>query len=370
MNYTNLKAKPKAVKNLIVTFEIDSKRQLKDIGREICELASFGEINKFSEKEINKMKFGKLAPIFFDVNKKKKQISIAYPIALFEKNSITHLLSVLVGSLMKVAKTKRILIVDAKIPQVYIKTFQGPYYGVTGIRSLLGIYERAITGCTVKNQFAMTLNQSVDEIKKLWYKGVDVIREDERLADLSHNKFYARVRAILKAQSEVEKETGSKKLYVFNVTGTPDQIFQRSDYIKKMGGYAVMVNVVATGMDNIQMLRKSNLGVVIYAHEGFSGMLTYADHVKISAGVYLQLLRLSGCDFLDFGELTRYGSLRAPYRKKVIDDIMFKGLELDNLSKKFSNHHEVMPVFSISEDDTLRTKVSDSVSHDITYMCL
>lgn len=368
MDYLHLKTKLRAGKHLIVHFNVEAKKALKDVGREICEYASFGKIKK-SDKVITQSKFNKLAPRVIAVDNRNKNITIAYPVALFEKNSITHLLSVLVGSLMHVSSAKKIHINDIEIPSSYSKTFQGPYYGVTGIRSILNIYERAITGCSVSNQFALTLKQSVKEIKSLWYRGVDIIHEDERLADLSHNKFYARVRAILQAQNQVEKETGVKKLYVFNVTGTPDQIFQRSDYIKKLGGRAVMVNVVATGIDNIQMLRKSNIGVMIYAHEGFAGMLSYADHVTLSARVQLQLLRMSGCDFVDFGEINRYGSLTEKSKKKDVVTLLHDTVHVDTLLEKFAKLHDVMPVFTVPEDGTLRSKISDSTSHDITYMC-
>lgn len=367
MKYVDLKFKPTSGRFIIVTYYIQSKVAIKDIAQTICELTSFGESGAHRVK-IKKSIFNKFAPRVFEVNSRKRLVKIAYPVVLFEDNSITHFLSNIMGALLSVKNITKLRIVDLELPRRYINSFQGPFWGQEKLRELLGIHNRALTACTIKPQLGLTVAQTIKEAKALWHSGVDIIREDERIADVSYNKFYTRVRKILKAKESIEEETGQKKLYVFNVTGTPDKIFERADYIKKVGGHAVMVDVVATGIDNVQMLRKSNIGVLIYAHRAAYGLLTTDKKIGIDLNVFVQLIRLAGADFLDLGVLGTYGKLTKPYRRKL-QTIFNDQIGISGCVHKLGKLSSMMPIISIPEDDTIRPVVAQYLDNDVTFMC-
>ncbi|MBU1131097.1 type III ribulose-bisphosphate carboxylase [Patescibacteria group bacterium] len=299
--YLNLKYKPKYQSEIIAIFYVESKLRLEKIAVEIAKESSIGswtELTTSSQKI-----FDRLAPQIFYLNKKSKIIKIAYPLALFEPGNIPQLLSSLAGNIFSMKIVKNLRLLDIEFPQKYINSFAGPRWGIEGVRNILNIKKRPLIGSIIKPKVGLTAKQHAKLAYNVWRNGVDIVKDDENLTDLSFNKFNDRVSQVLKLRKKAEQETKLKKMHVFNITGPADVMLQRAKYVKKQGGRCVMIDLVACGLDNVQYLRKQNLGLIIHGHRAGHAMFTRNPKHGMTMLVLAKLSRLAGIDQLHTGTI-------------------------------------------------------------------
>jgi len=298
-NYINLKYKPDLKNEILAEYYVESTLPIKQIAVEVAKESSIGTWTKLAALESKY--FNKLAPQVYSIDSRKKIIKIAYPLDLFEMISIPQLLSSLAGNIFSMKVVTKLRLLDLHFPEKYINSYQGPAFGIDGIRKKMGIKKRPLLGSIIKPKVGLTSTEHANLAYTIWKSGVDVVKDDENLTDQPFNRFTDRVRKVIKLRKKVEKETGKKKLHVFNVTGTSDMMLKRAKYVKKMGGNCVMVDIVSTGLDNVQFLRKWNLGLIIHGHRAGHSMFTRDEHHGMTMLVLAKLARLAGIDQLHTG---------------------------------------------------------------------
>jgi len=222
-------------------------------------------------------------------------------LALFESGSIPQLLSALAGNIYSMKHVGHLRLNDLWFPDKYLKTFLGPAFGIKGVREILGVKNRAILGSIIKPKVGLSATEHAKLAYTVWKNGVDLVKDDENLTDLSFNRFNDRVDAAMFYLKKAEKETGQKKIHAFNVTGLPDVMLNRAKYVKKKGGTCVMVDIVSVGLDSVQYLRKQNLGLIIHGHRAGHAMFTREKNEGMSMLVLAKLARLAGIDQLHTG---------------------------------------------------------------------
>lgn len=285
--------------DIIATYRIESKLGLECAAMEIAAESSIGTWTKLST--LTQKTFNKLAPQIFFIDKKKKIVRIAYPIELFELGSIPQLLSALAGNVFSMKVIDNLRLEDLSLSTKYINSFQGPYYGINGIRKLMNIYKRPLIGSIIKPKVGLNAKEHAKLAYDVWVNGVDVVKDDENLTDLPFNRFKNRVIEVIKLKEKAEKETGQKKIHVFNITSPMDTMLNRAKFVKKMGGKCVMVDLVSVGLDNVQVLRRANLGLIIHGHRAGHSMFSRNPHHGMSMLVVAKLARLAGIDQLHTG---------------------------------------------------------------------
>ena len=77
-------------------------------------------------------------------------VKIAYPRGLWEDGNICQLLSGIAGNIFGMKALKNLRLIDASLPQDYIKYFKGPHFGNDGIRKMMRIKKRPLTGAVPK----------------------------------------------------------------------------------------------------------------------------------------------------------------------------------------------------------------------------
>lgn len=89
------------------------------------------------------------------MNSRTKIIKIAYPQELFEQGNISQILSSIAGNIfgMKIVKNLRLL--DLSFPEKLAKSFEGPEYGIPGIRNLTNIHNRFFIGAIIKPKLGL-----------------------------------------------------------------------------------------------------------------------------------------------------------------------------------------------------------------------
>ena len=334
LSYIDLKYKP-TKKDLIAKYRLEPDGVSFE---EACEqLAAESSIGTWTDICTMSPKIAKkLKPHVFSINKRKNLAEIAYPEALFEAGNMPQILSSIAGNIFGMKIVKNLRFVDVSFSEKLGKSFQGPAFGVSGIRKLLKVKKRPLVGTIIKPKVGLNEKEHAEVAYDAWVGGLDIVKDDENLTDMSFNRFEKRVVETLKLRDKAEKETGEKKIYMPNVTAETDEMLRRARFVKKCGGEYVMVDILTLGFSALQTLRKANLGLVLHAHRAMHAALTRNEHHGISMLVLAKITRLIGADQLHIG--TAFVGKMSGSAKEVID------IESAISEKSFG----IKPVFAVA----------------------
>jgi len=307
----------------------------------------------------------KLMPHVYEVDEKRSFIKIAYPIALSEIGNLPQLLSFLGGNIFSMKIVEKLRLEDIEFPKKYIDGFLGPFHGIAGIRNIMRIKNRALVGSIIKPKVGLDPKQTAQIAYDTWRGGVDIIKDDENLTSLTFNNFEDRVDAILSVQKKVEKETGERKAFVFNITAPADIALQRAQYVKKRGGLVIMVDVVSMGFAGVQFIRSKNLGLIIHGHRAGHSMFTKDPTHGISMLVLAKLARLAGIDQLHTGTVVGKMEGTAHEVDSLNDFLREDGGEIDNLRENWSTLKPTMPIASGGLHPGLVPELIDLLGKDL-----
>jgi ribulose-bisphosphate carboxylase large chain len=299
IGYINTMYQPNYKKELVATFYLEPEAAFNEAAEAVAGESSIGswtDLGTLSMKVANRLK----ATVFY-LNQKQKIVKIAYPLALFELASIPQFLSSVGGNIFSMKAVKNLRLMDVEFPEKYINSFQGPAFGIEGIRQYLKNQDRIILGSIIKPKVGLNPDEQAALSYDLWTNGIDLVKDDENLTSMVFNDFYERAKKVLAALKKAERKTNAKKIYSCNVTAPPDEMLKRALYVKEQGGKCVMVDIVSMGLDNVQYLRKQKLGLIIHGHR--AGHSTFSRNPKhgISMLVLAKLSRLAGIDQLHTG---------------------------------------------------------------------
>ncbi len=383
-SYVDLKFKPDLKTHIIATYYLESDGD--DIKSSASKVAAESSIGTWTDiSTLSAVTFEKLHAVVFEIsnhypscfrvsktieNKLKKDknkavVKIAYPLDLFELGNIPQLLSSVCGNVFSMKCIKNLRLLDLEFPKKYINSFQGPYYGISGIRKKMNIKNRPLVGCIVKPKVGLTPKQYGKVVYNVWSNGIDVIKDDENLTSLKFNKFEDRVREVMKVKKIVEKETGEKKMYVFNVTAPFDLMLKRAKFVKKHGGKCVMIDVVSVGMDNVQLLRKQELKLIIHGHRAGHSAFTRNDEHGMTMYVLAKLARLAGIDQLHTG--TVVGKMDGDEDDVIrIDEFLKEDWAgFDILEEDWSSIKPTMPIASGGLHPGLTTELMEILGNNV-----
>jgi len=334
-SYLNLNKKP-SKDDIVATFKMKPQKGF-DFMQTVQELAAESSVGTWTEvTTLTKGIFQKLAARIIYLNKEESIVKIAYPIQLFEKGNIPQLLSTIAGNIFSLKKIKTLRLEDVEFSSPYINSFLGPQIGLHGIRKLYNIYRRPIIGCIIKPKVGLSPERTAKLAYEIFSNGVDLIKDDETLTDMSFCRFEKRVREVVKVINSVEKKSKTKKIFVFNVTAPADEMVKRAALVKKLGGRCVMVDIITSGFSAIQYLRNQNFGLVIHGHRAGHSAFTRNKDWGISMLVVAKLARLAGIDELHTG--TVVGKMEGT-KEEVISINNF-------LRSRFGKLKPVLPVAS------------------------
>ena len=322
--------------SIIALFKITPQKGLKleKVAEAVAAESSVGTWTQ--PKTLNKRIFDKLAAKVISINKKTNLVKIEYPIELFERKNICQFLSTIAGNVFSMKIVKSLRLEDVEFPEKYINGFLGPCFGLEGVRKIFGIYDRPIIGCIIKPKVGLSPQKTAEVAYKVWKNGVDLIKDDETLTDMKFCKFEKRVKEVIKVRKKVEKETGTRKVFVFNVTSPIDEAIKRAKLVKKYDGRCVMVDVVSMGFSSLDYFRRQNLGLIIHGHRAGHSAFTRNKNHGISMLVLAKLLRLVGVDQLHTG--TVVGKMEGKKEEVIRINEFLRG--------KFGKLKPVLPIAS------------------------
>jgi len=229
---------------------------------------------------------------------------IAYHPDLFEAGSLPNLLSSLAGNIFGMKAANRVRLEDMRIPLKLMESFPGPSKGIQGVREMMGIYDRPMTGSTIKPKLGLTAKEHAKRCYETLSGGIDTVKDDENLGSQPFNNFDDRVKYTLELVQKAEAETGEKKGYWCNVTAaTVDEMLRRAELIKEYGGRFVMIDFVTTGFTGVGSLRKEieKLGLSIHGHRAMHAAFTRLPDHGVEYRVVAKWARMAGIDHVHIG---------------------------------------------------------------------
>ena len=344
-SFIDLKYKPKNT-DVVCQFKITPA---KGYGfKEVCSItAGESSVGTWTEiKTVNKKTQKKIAPHVYYLDPKNKRCRIAYPIDLFEMGNLPEILSSIGGNIYGMKSVDGILWEDINIPKKMLKSFQGPQFGIKGVRKYLKVYDRPLVGTIVKPKVGLNEKEHAKVAYDSWVGGCDVVKDDENLTSQTFNNFYKRFKLTIKALKKAEKITREKKVYLANCTAETEEMIKRIKFVEKNGGNYIMLDILTLGWGALQTARKITK-LPIHAHRAGHAMFDRTPYHGMKMEVIAQLARMIGVDTLHIG--TAYGKMTGGKEEvlHIEQEIESKATKKtrEYLSQKWYN---VKPVFAVA----------------------
>ncbi|MEM5790833.1 MAG: type III ribulose-bisphosphate carboxylase [Candidatus Aenigmatarchaeota archaeon] len=341
--YVDLKYKQKE-DDLVCLFKVEPANGI-SIKKAAEHIAAESSIGTWTEVKTMKPRIKKLGAKVFEI--KGKCVKIAYPLDLFELGNMPQILSSIAGNIFGMKVVKNLRLEDVHWPYKLIKSFKGPVYGIEGVRKLLKVWDRPLCGTIIKPKIGLNEKEHAKVAYEAWVGGIDIVKDDENLSNLSFNNFAKRVVETLKMRDKAENETGERKMYMPNITAELDSMLERANFVKEAGGEYAMVDIITVGWSALQTLRNANddLKLVLHAHRSGHAAFTRRKH-GISMLVISDIARLIGVDQIHIGTIV--GKMEGSK-----EEVLSIEEEIENKIIREHNHvlaenwYNIKPVFAV-----------------------
>ncbi len=184
---------------------------------------------------------------------------------------------------------------DLRCPDVFLAAFQGPQFGVDGIREQLQAFGRPIFMGVIKPNIGLPPEPFADLGFEGWRGGLDIAKDDELLADPHWCPLARRASALGDARRRAEAITGVPKGYLANITDEVDRLAELHDVAVAAGATAVLLNAMPVGLSGARMLRR-HARVPMVAHFPMIAAFSRRPEFGVHSRVITKLQRLAGFD--------------------------------------------------------------------------
>lgn len=208
-------------------------------------------------------------------------------------------------------------LLDIGFPESYLRAFDGPKFGIDGIRDLLQAYDRPIFFGVVKPNIGLSPAHFAEIAYQSWLGGLDIAKDDEMLADVDWSSLIERSRVLGEARVRAEKETGEPKIYLANVTDEVDRLLEQHDIAVSNGANALLINALPVGLSAVRMLAR-HTKVPLIGHFPFIAAFSRMDKYGVHSRVMTKLQRLAGLDSII---MPGFGSRMMTPEEEVKDNI-------------------------------------------------
>jgi 2,3-diketo-5-methylthiopentyl-1-phosphate enolase len=228
-------------------------------------------------------------------------VDVDFPIENFERGGFSMLLTTIVGNDPSTGISATL--VDLVLPTRYASRLGGPRLGVTGWRERLGVADRPLLLNPMKPCTGLPPDATARMAAEVARGGIDLVKDDEVLADTSFSPIGERCRAVATALDEVADETGHRTRYIVSITDRPDRMLDHARAGVDAGADGVMVAALLTGLDALNMVVEAVDGAVpVMAHTAGLEMYGRGDGLGVDASVLVgRLLRAAGADAVLIG---------------------------------------------------------------------
>ena len=263
-------------------------------------------------------------------------IKIAYPIELFEMTNMPNILSSVAGNVFGLKALKNLRLLDIQFPKQLLTSFEGPAFGIVGIRKLLKVTKRPLVGTIIKPKLGLETKDHAKVAYNAWFGGCDVVKDDENLSSQKFNPFEERLVQTFEKRDKAQEETNERKVYMINITAETNIMLKRAQAVVDQGGEYVMVDILTCGWSALQTLRDLNFKLVIHAHRAGHAAFTKNPLHGIAMKPIVSVARIIGVDQIHVG--TVVGKM-SETKQEVLENI-------DACKAKIGGLKPVLPVAS------------------------
>jgi 2,3-diketo-5-methylthiopentyl-1-phosphate enolase len=238
------------------------------------------------------------------------------------ENDIPSLLTMIFGKYSMAGAAK---VVDLQLPENYGLR---PKFGITGIRKLLGVFNRPLIMAIFKPALGLSATDHADIFRQVALSGLDIIKDDEILGNLDSAPTLERLKACRVIIEQVKKESDRTILYAVNVTGNATKLIQNARELVRNGANALLLNVFSYGFSVLEALATDpEINVPIFTHPAGAGAISAAPDYGIDYSITLgTLMAYAGADAVLYP--AHYGNLpfAAEDEAKIRDRLRMRGV--------------------------------------------
>ncbi|MDE4908989.1 RuBisCO large subunit C-terminal-like domain-containing protein [Methanogenium marinum] len=244
--------------------------------------------------------------------------AIRYPYEIFEPGNVAQYLSVVAGNLFGLGRLEAVRLTDVDFPES-LACFNGPNFGIEGVRRLLGTRNRPHVGTIIKPKVGLTPTDTALVAYEAASGGVDFIKDDETLTNQAFCPMADRVEAVMARLDEAKDETGRQVLYAVNISDRADKIVERAEEAIELGANTLMVDVITCGYSALQALAEEpGISVPIHVHRTMHAAMTRNPEHGIAMRPIARLVRMMGGDQLHTGTVS--GKMGGNAEELILDN--------------------------------------------------
>ncbi|MDD3404012.1 MAG: RuBisCO large subunit C-terminal-like domain-containing protein [Hespellia sp.] len=229
-----------------------------------------------------------------------KERMAVFQIAFPYENMGSNLPQVLTSVIGNISMAGKLKLLDIDFPKVFTDGFQGPRFGVEGLREMCNVPKRPFIVSMIKPCTGATAENAGKLIRELAMAGIDWIKDDELFSDTEYCTVKARVKVASEILKDVYERTGKKVIYSPNISDRPDRMLDKAKLCKEYNIPGLMINALTTGWPAMQMIAENDdIALPILAHPAFAGAMYESAYSGISSHLVLgKFMRMCGADIV------------------------------------------------------------------------
>lgn len=256
------------------------------------------------------------------VGSRRLQAEVRFPHGMLEGGSIPGLLSVAASGLTGTGAR----LLDLRVPEVLIRTFNGPAFGMRGLRDSMNKHGRPLLSSTIRPMHGLSPRLYGRAVHECLVGGVDLTCDPTLLHSIPSNQWRERFRFVAEACHAATSETNEFKSHAANITAaTYEEMLERATWAKDLELATVLIDAAAVGWAAVQSLaawcRRNELILCAMGGRAINGDM-------LSEQVQAKLLRLAGCDIVSTGSPLRGNVSNRRYVTGVLNALRDESLPL------------------------------------------
>ena len=193
-----------------------------------------------------------------------------------------------------VAMYPNVRLADISLPDSCLSSFQGPLFGIDGIRKLLNVHDRPLLATALKPR-GYSDQQFADLAYEFALGGGDIIKDDQNLIG-SFDEFKNRVTSCHQAIERANDKTGKRCFYFPHISAPYEALSKYFDFIKELDIKGVLLAPSVMGLDTARGWA-STYNLIYMAHPTFTGSYCVPPNHGMDYHLFYGLLyRLAGVD--------------------------------------------------------------------------
>lgn len=233
------------------------------------------------------------------VGTRRLQLTLTFPQEYLERGSLSSILSVTASALTGTGAR----LLDVRVPETLLRTFNGPSFGVRGLRDTFNKHGRPLLSCTIRPMQGLSPRMYGRAVYEALVGGVDITADPTLLHSIPGNPWRERFRFVAEAAAAASRETNEFKTHAVNITAaTVEDMQERALWAQELELAMVMVDSASLGWAATQSIAafcaKNELLLCAMGGRSLSGDI-------LSEQLQAKLLRFAGADVVSTGSPLR-----------------------------------------------------------------